>query len=425
MNFSDSTRLWLGRLRAGLGAYLRTFAAVLLRREGLRDARPQEHGLLGPFAFYAASLALVTTVDRLVFADQRAFELPPGIERLTPIFNLVSELTFALSVIALIGQASLHWICFRMLRFGTTFGMHVKYMLYISSVTLVILQAAFNPIFSVSGGAAILSETREAVLGWLVLFYILFTTWWLAKLVKPNQSRTFLPFLTVLAANGLLFASLFFIDLRPTKPYWIPSSSMSPTLTVGDTFMINTWVFRWREPRRGEVVVFAHAGHSGALAVQESLWVKRVIALPGDRVRMQDGQVVLNGAALPQTRIEDHEEVFALRPRTRGTPRCMNGPLSLGAPCYKEQAVELLPNGVSYPILNLGEQRSDNTVEFVVPGGHYFVLGDNRDNSMDSRMPPRVGGPGFVARSSLRGAVYRQIVPVREVFNFPAPLVEE
>ena len=88
-------------------------------------------------------------------------------------------------------------------------------------------------------------------------------------------------------------------------------------------------------------------------------------------------------------------------------PRCENGPVGEGGLCIKSRQIETLPNGVSHAILNIGNQQSDNTGVYTVPEGHYFFMGDNRDNSADSRLAQQVGGVGFVPYENLIGRADR------------------
>jgi signal peptidase I len=157
-------------------------------------------------------------------------------------------------------------------------------------------------------------------------------------------------------------------------PLWfynVPSSSMADTLLVGDVFLADLDAYAVDGPRRGDVAVFDHRG---------TTYVKRVIGLPGDHVRMLNGAVVLNG-----TPVERHLASDAPLP---------------GEPAAARLYVEKLPDGASYETLSLEMHGAlDDTQEVAIPPGHFFVLGDNRDNSVDSRLPQI----GLVARRELVG----------------------
>ncbi|SOH92492.1 signal peptidase I [Monaibacterium marinum] len=220
-----------------------------------------------------------------------------------------------------------------------------------------------------------------------------------------------------------LIRTLFF------QPFYIPSGSMKPTLLIGDFLFVNKFAYGYSryscpmalcavdgrlffsEPERGDIVVFRHEGLG-----QD--YIKRLIGLPGDTVQMQGGRLILNGEMLPLVPAEPFEEIFEYQQATR--PRCANGSVSLGATCQKEQFIESLPNGVDHMVLNIGDETGDNTPIYTVPDEHYFFMGDNRDNSTDSRYftraqtsefraelsgpPPFSGsGVGFVHRDLLIG----------------------
>jgi signal peptidase I len=129
--------------------------------------------------------------------------------------------------------------------------------------------------------------------------------------------------------------------------------------------------------------------------------------MPGDRVRMLDGVLYINGEPLPQTPDGTFVEVNAPQGPMRSMPRCMNRPVAEGGECLAEQAVETLPNGRSHLILDIEDGFGDTTPEFVVPEGEFFFMGDNRDNSMDSRFPRSAGGVGFVPFENLIGRADR------------------
>ena len=178
------------------------------------------------------------------------------------------------------------------------------------------------------------------------------------------------------------------------QPFSIPSGSMRPTLLEGDYLFVTKWAYGYSrhsfpfspplfsgrifgsEPERGDVVVFKYPP-------QPSLdYIKRVIGLPGDRVQMRDGQLFINGQPVPRELVNQIDDVDITE---------MNRPVDV----YRET----LPNGVSYETLDLAPNSiGDNTREFVVPAGHYFMMGDNRDNSTDSRF-----SVGFVPEDNLVG----------------------
>lgn len=179
------------------------------------------------------------------------------------------------------------------------------------------------------------------------------------------------------------------------QPFWVPTGSMKPTLMPGD-YVLAMPSARY-VPKRGDVVVFRHT-------VAQGDYVKRLIGLPGDRVQMRGGVVILNGVPLAQTPMEDMRETKAPVGPAKSFPRCMNDPVGFGGECRKAQALEMLPSGETHPVLNIEVNGFvDDTAEFTIPEGQYFFLGDNRDNSLDSRYSAAVGGLGFVPASHIIG----------------------
>ena len=202
------------------------------------------------------------------------------------------------------------------------------------------------------------------------------------------------------------------------QPFWIPSGSMKNTLLIGDFMFVNKMAYGYSrhscpfsmcpfsgrilgsEPERGDIVVFKHP-------TTNVDFIKRLIGLPGDKIKMVDGKLYINGELAPQKDLGKFSEVKDYQGPMQNMPRCGNDPVGIGASCDKDLATETLPNGVEHLVLNINESFTDNTPVFTVPAGQYFFMGDNRDNSGDSRVPANVGGVGFVPFENLIGRADR------------------
>ncbi len=228
---------------------------------------------------------------------------------------------------------------------------------------------------------------------------------------KPKRSETSetFRFLLKLALVVLILRSFIF------APFSIPSESMLPRLLIGDYLFVSKWNYgysRWSlpagiplipgrifgsTPTRGDVVVFR------APEVLDHDVIKRVIGLPGETIQMRQGTVYLNGKAIPKLRIAD----FTI-PLTENfnAEKC-------GAPfvdvvnnvqiCRYPRFRETLPNGRSYEVLDQAELPDrDDTGLYTIPAGHIFVMGDNRDDSGDSRFPAPQG-MGYVPLENVEG----------------------
>jgi signal peptidase I len=178
-----------------------------------------------------------------------------------------------------------------------------------------------------------------------------------ASPLRPWYSKWFvaLPtYMVVFIAIALTIRTLFF------QPFNIPSGSNEPSLMRGDYVMVSKLAYRNDDPQRGDIAVFK-------LTSDTSIdYIKRIIGIPGDRIQMKAGVVYLNDQALKQEPVT-LDPIFAYEP---------------GVSFFRET----LPSGRSYVISNTVDDGSaDNTDVYVVPEGHYFAMGDNRDNSQDSR----------------------------------------
>ncbi|MBT8408579.1 MAG: signal peptidase I [Alphaproteobacteria bacterium] len=208
-----------------------------------------------------------------------------------------------------------------------------------------------------------------------------------------------------------VFRTLFF------QPFWIPSGSMKDTLLIGDFLFVNKMAYGYSqhscpfsmcpfpgriwgaEPERGDVVVFRHP-------VNGSDFIKRLTGLPGDKMQMQNGVLYINGKAAPQTPDGTFEETFERQGPAGNLPVCVNAGVGLGGTCVKDRAIETLPDGTSHAVLNVRPSSLDNTRVFTVPEGQFFFMGDNRDNSTDSRVS-QPNGVGFVPFENLIGRADR------------------
>jgi signal peptidase I len=186
------------------------------------------------------------------------------------------------------------------------------------------------------------------------------------------------------------------------EPYYVPSASMEPTLQIGDELLATKYPYGYSSaslpifvtlpetqrllgamPRHGDIVVFRWPGD------RSQIWVKRVVGLPGDRIAMQDGRLWINGAPV------------GLKADGVGDAESEDGSKEPTA-----RYVETLPGDRSHTIFkHESVGMFDNLPEITVPADHLFVMGDNRDNSADSRVPLDAGGVGLLPASDLVGRV--------------------
>ena len=231
------------------------------------------------------------------------------------------------------------------------------------------------------------------------------------KRAEKESASSLIRFVLTLALLAWAIRSFVF------APFSIPSSSMLPTLYIGDYLVVAKWPYGYSRysfpfgfpsfdgrmfgglPKRGDVVVFRHPYENADL-------IKRVIGLPGDTVEVRGGELILNGkpvarAELPPARVS----ISANSPCkvVAGTVPTIaaSGGESF---CAYEAFRETLPGGPSYTVLNqIDAGPADDFAAVKVPAGHVFLMGDNRDDSADSRFSPAEGGVGMVPTENLIG----------------------
>ncbi len=221
---------------------------------------------------------------------------------------------------------------------------------------------------------------------------------------KPAGKKSELRETIVVIVEALLIALVFRSFLY--QPFSIPTASLQPTMMIGDYFVASkfTWGYgRYsfplgivpiegrifgREPNRGDIAVFRPVP-------QKNDYVKRIIGLPGDTVQMKGGRLFINDVIVERQFIG----------RATDTD-------SFGTTLQVLQYKETLPNGLSYTINEISDNgRLDNTAKYVVPAGHYFMMGDNRDRSQDSRVLSAVG---YVPAGNLIGKAEARFFSIKD-----------
>jgi signal peptidase I len=205
---------------------------------------------------------------------------------------------------------------------------------------------------------------------------------------------------TVEIVKTIVYALLIALVLRVLlfQPFTIPSASMEPALLQGDYIIVSKYSYGWSHhsipfspplfkgrilahtPKRGDIIVFKlpRDGHTD--------YIKRLIGLPGDRIQVNNGQVFVNGVPIPR--------------RFDGQAQ---DPDPGKAPLTVTKYIETMTNGKTYTTFDEAPDRDGDTTDvFIVPEGHYFFMGDNRDNSLDSRWSQEYG-VGFVPAENLVG----------------------
>jgi signal peptidase I len=232
-----------------------------------------------------------------------------------------------------------------------------------------------------------------------------------AKVDRPETAWSLFRFILTLVVLAWALRSLI------VQPFNIPSGSMLPTLYIGDYLIVAKWPYGYSRyslafglisfdgrilahlPKRGDVVVFRHPGQDADL-------IKRVIGLPGDTVAMSNGQLILNGKAVMRTKLPPRQIPITENSPCRVVPPAL--PVTVvragRAYCVLSAYRETLPGGPSYTTLDeVDGGPADDFGPVRVPAGRLFLMGDNRDDSLDSRFSPAEGGIGMVSLDHLIG----------------------
>ncbi|ODT76987.1 signal peptidase I [Devosia sp.] len=212
------------------------------------------------------------------------------------------------------------------------------------------------------------------------------------------------------------------------QPFSIPTASMQQTLMIGDYFVANKWIWGYGKhsfslgrygnftaldfelpianrifgslPARGDVAVFRPVP-------QDIEYIKRIVGMPGDTIQMKEGRLYING-----TMVEREEIGKTIDTDSEGR--------SVEVTVYRET----FPEGTSHIIQEISDNGGlDNTAEYVVPAGHYFMMGDNRDRSADSRVLSQVGyvpAVNLIAKAEARFFSIKDNIPPWQLWQWPA-----
>ena len=232
-----------------------------------------------------------------------------------------------------------------------------------------------------------------------------------AKAGRRESAGSLARFILIVAVIAWTFRSFI------AAPFNIPSGSMLPTIYIGDYLIVSKWPYGYsrysfpfgqpafhgrifaRLPARGDVVVFRHP-------TEHSDLIKRVIGLPGDMVEVRQGRLLLNGREVPRRPLPAAKVPVSPNSPCRAVPPATPSVIagSGTASCTYRAFLETLPGGPSYTVLDqVDHGPADDFAPVRVPAGHVFLMGDNRDDSLDSRFSTFGGGVGMLPADHLIG----------------------
>ena len=349
---------------------------------------------LSGMAFLIANLVLVSIVDRLVIGETPPFELPPVLAPIAGFLNALPVLTIA-EFAAVTALGLLVPFCFLKIAGRTvTMVMLFRILCYASAlVTGAGIVFFYLPVLLLPQEAV--ANMRGYVI-WPISAVGLFTYYWIARQVKHEGGNGGAAiYLGTFAATALLTA-LQATPLWPRETFDNNSGSMLPTLQAGDYVLANKWAYLWRQPMRGEIAVFRGPTDPHVR------YLKRVIGMPGDRIQFSQSILHINDVPVERTRLTDS----VINPGTTISRRMRHYAESLPWETKPDTNTLRRPN---YRILEISDDNGalDNTPVYTVPDNHYFVVGDNRDQSLDSR----VAQFGFVPESHFIAPIFRRLLP--------------
>jgi signal peptidase I len=371
----------------------------------LHPRRVVERILAGNFGWQVLLLAALSTISEFATWLIRPFGTPSA----SPDWRIIAVVIVAAAAAGIVGlyltgcvlkwtgallggRASMATIRAALAWGGAPFAIGVPICLFVFFV-LALSGLARGPSFTIA---------LNLILAALTLWATVLALWMYGRVQGFGFWRTIASF----AAGALVLPVIVALLIRVFlfQPFNIPAGSMTPTLLVGDYFFVSKYAYGYThyslpfsprlfsgrllasEPQRGDVVVFR-------LPKDDSVdFVKRIVGLPGDRIQMIDDVLQINGQPIKHERIEDFV--------TGDT-----GPLA-----RMKRYRETLPNGVSYTVIAFANSGFyANTPVYTVPLGHYFVLGDNLDNSTDSRVLSQIGYVPFENLIGRAGMIFYSI----------------